>query len=90
MGIPFGFPIFYFYICHMSKYNFNRRPVQVVQENSGGVGFFGLLTIVFIVLKLIGVIDWSWFWVLSPVLLPIILVVGIAVIWFVLVLFLRK
>lgn len=34
---------------------------------SGGVGFTGLLTIVFIVLKLTHVIDWSWWWVLSPV-----------------------
>ena len=30
------------------------------------IGFFGLLTIVFVTLKLIGVIDWSWVWVLSP------------------------
>ena len=34
---------------------------------SGGVGFVGLLTIVFIVLKLLHVIDWRWIWVLSPV-----------------------
>lgn len=34
---------------------------------NGGVGFFGLLAIVFIVLKLIGVINWSWIWVLSPI-----------------------
>ena len=32
----------------------------------GGVGFTGLLTIVFITLKLLGVINWSWLWVLSP------------------------
>ena len=35
-------------------------------SHSGGIGFFGLLTIVFIILKLTKVIDWSWFWVLSP------------------------
>jgi hypothetical protein len=29
-------------------------------------GLFGLLGIVFIVLKLVGVIAWSWFWVLAP------------------------
>ena len=34
--------------------------------SSGGIGFAGLLTIVFIVLKLIGVITWSWWWVLAP------------------------
>ena len=33
---------------------------------SGGIGFTGLLTIVFIILKLVGTIDWSWWWVLSP------------------------
>lgn len=35
--------------------------------SSGGVGFVGLLTIAFIVLKLVGVISWSWLWVLSPI-----------------------
>lgn len=33
---------------------------------SGGIGFVGLLTIVFITLKLTGYIAWPWFWVLSP------------------------
>ena len=32
----------------------------------GGIGFASTLTIVFIVLKLLGVINWSWLWVLSP------------------------
>lgn len=36
-------------------------------SSSSGTGFTGLLTIVFIVLKLTGYIDWSWWWVLSPV-----------------------
>lgn len=35
-------------------------------SSSGGVGFAGLLTILFIGLKLGGVITWSWWWVLSP------------------------
>lgn len=34
--------------------------------SSGGIGFVGLLQIVFIVLKLCNVIDWSWWWVLAP------------------------
>ena len=33
---------------------------------SGGIGFTGVLTIVFVVLKLLNVINWSWWWVLSP------------------------
>ena len=36
------------------------------QTSSSGIGFTGLLTIVFITLKLLGKIDWSWWWVLSP------------------------
>lgn len=32
----------------------------------GGIGFCGLLTIAFIVLKLCKVITWPWIWVLSP------------------------
>ena len=36
------------------------------QTSSGGIGFIGLLQIVFIVLKLIGKIDWSWWWVTAP------------------------
>lgn len=35
-------------------------------SRSNGVGFFGLLAIVFIVLKLTKVITWSWLWVLCP------------------------
>lgn len=34
---------------------------------NGGIGFCGLLTIVFIVLKFLNVISWSWVWVLSPI-----------------------
>lgn len=47
------------------------------------VGFLGILTIVFIVLKLTEIVMWSWFWVLSPLiigvsalLLFVVLVVG--------------
>jgi len=35
-------------------------------ESSSGIGIVGVLTIVFVVLKLVGVITWSWWWVLSP------------------------
>lgn len=33
---------------------------------SGGLGLASVLTIVFVVLKLVGTISWSWWWVLSP------------------------
>lgn len=35
-----------------------------------GIGFCGLLTIAFIVLKLLNVIEWSWWWVLAPIWIP--------------------
>ena len=35
-------------------------------NNTRGIGFTGLLTITFIVLKLCKIISWSWVWVLSP------------------------
>lgn len=44
-------------------------------SSSRGIGFTGLLTIVFIALKLTGVIDWSWWWVLSPIWISFIFVV---------------
>ena len=43
-------------------------------KKSYSIGFFGALAIVFIVLKLLGVIKWSWWWVLSPIWIPIIIV----------------
>lgn len=36
-------------------------------SSSGGIEFVGLLTVVFIVLKLLGKVAWSWWWVLSPI-----------------------
>lgn len=45
---------------------------------SSGIGFTGLLTVAFIVLKLTGVISWSWLWVLSPIWIPLILSILIA------------
>ena len=35
-------------------------------SSSSGIGVFGLLGIVFVVLKLMGYIAWSWWWVTLP------------------------
>ena len=40
---------------------------------TGGIGFLGLLTIAFIVLKLCKVIHWSWIWVFSPIWIPMVI-----------------
>ena len=44
---------------------------QTSSATAGGIGFGGLLTLVFIVLKLTRVISWSWWWVLAPAWIPI-------------------
>ena len=36
-------------------------------STKSGVGFIGFLQLIFIVLKLTGIISWSWLWVLSPI-----------------------
>jgi MFS superfamily sulfate permease-like transporter len=40
---------------------------------TGGIGFTGLLTLLFIALKLTGVIAWPWIWVLSPLWISVVL-----------------
>lgn len=40
------------------------------KETTGGITFFGALTVLFIGLKLSGIIHWSWCWVLAPIWLP--------------------
>jgi hypothetical protein len=44
------------------------------ESRTGGIGFSGLLTIVFITLKLTDYIDWSWWWVLSPLWIPFVVI----------------
>ena len=48
-------------------------------NTSGGIGFIGLLTIAFIVLKLLKIIKWSWLWVLSPLWISFILLIVIVI-----------
>ena len=47
---------------------------------SSGISFCGLLTILFIGLKLTNYISWSWWWVLSPLWLPISVILGFCLI----------
>ena len=51
------------------------------KRSGGGIGFGSLLTIAFIILKLCHVINWSWFWVLSPMIFSIALVLIILGVW---------
>jgi ABC-type polysaccharide/polyol phosphate export permease len=44
----------------------SRMSEKKVVATNGGIGFAGLLGILFIALKLTGVINWSWWYVLMP------------------------
>ena len=47
------------------------------KAKQGGLGIVSVLTIVFIVLKLLGVIKWSWIWVLSPIWISAVIAVAV-------------
>ena len=44
-----------------------RRYEKETTTTSGGIGFIGLLSIAFIVLKILDKISWPWIWVLAPI-----------------------
>ena len=49
-------------------------------SGGGGIGFMGMLAIVFIALKLMKVITWSWWWVLAPLWVPLLMFMCMVVI----------
>jgi hypothetical protein len=49
-------------------------------SSSSGIGLLGLLTCIFVTLKLLGKIDWSWWWVVSPSLISMSIVALVFVI----------
>lgn len=50
--------------------------------SSGGIGFVSGLTILFVALKLLHIINWSWWWVLSPLwITTLVVVIGIGIIF---------
>ena len=53
---------------------------EIKTVNNNIIGFFGLLTLIFITLKLTGYIDWSWWLVLMPLFIPVIIIFAILVI----------
>jgi hypothetical protein len=53
---------------------------QTQQSAAGGVGFFGWLALIFITLKLCGVITWPWWIILAPLWGPVAFVLALAVI----------
>jgi uncharacterized membrane protein (DUF485 family) len=54
------------------------------QTASTSISLYTIVFIIFLILKLTGNIDWSWWWVTSPIWIPILLFIGILVIVFLL------
>jgi len=65
----------------------NNSNQTVVHQ---GIGFTGLLTIVFIILKLTHYIDWSWWWVLSPLWIELLIAVVGCIIFIPILLYVSK
>ena len=56
-------------------------------SSEGGVGLLGLVFVLFLGLKLGGVIDWSWWWVFAPLWIPLGLVLVAFGVWAIIMLF---
>jgi len=50
------------------------------KNTSSGIGLSGILFIVFLVLKLTGNINWSWWWVTSPIWIPVLVAISVVII----------
>lgn len=50
-----------------------------VQQSASGVSALGLLGVLFVALKLLGVISWSWWWVTAPFWGPLALALAVGV-----------
>ena len=61
-----------------------------MENSTTGIGFTGILAIVFIVLKLTKFIAWSWWWVLCPIWGPVAFVLVVLIIYFIIKLGMRK
>lgn len=61
-----------------------------MEKSATGIGFTGILEIVFIVLKLTKVIAWSWWWVLCPIWGPVAFALVVLIISFIIKLGMRK
>lgn len=62
--------------CYITYINERHAMSRNSSSSSGGTSFTGLLTILFIGLKLTGHVTWSWWWVLSPIWIHALIVLG--------------
>ena len=57
------------------------KPMSSSSSSSSGISFTGALTVLFIGLKLTHVINWSWWWVLSPIWISFLIVITFLIIF---------
>jgi hypothetical protein len=60
----------------------NNKMASEKNNSTGGIGILGLMFLIFMTLKLVGVINWSWWWVTAPLWGGIVLWVLIVLILF--------
>jgi hypothetical protein len=70
-------------LCGFESHLPHMANQEVVVRGGGGLSLLSVLGVVFIVLKLVGVIDWSWWLVLLPLYGPIALLLVIALVFFI-------
>lgn len=63
------------------KKHFINFAIILTMNGNASIGLFGILGIIFIVLKLVDVIDWSWWWVLAPFWIEAIIFMLFIIIW---------
>ena len=56
-----------------------KKSVKKIQDNRKGMGPLSTLTMIFVVLKLTNNLAWSWGWVLSPLWMPFVIVLVLAI-----------
>ena len=64
---------------HITKWSYKYGYNFIESNGQMNINFFSLLTVLFIGLKLTGHIEWSWWAVLSPMWVPIVLLVAISI-----------
>jgi hypothetical protein len=52
------------------------------KTTSSGIGFFGALFLVFLVLKLCKIIAWSWWWITAPLWIPFVILLCVCIVIF--------
>jgi len=85
-----GFLVKKWRFCNENRGDIVERGIKMAStsSSSGGIGIFGATFIVLLVLKLIDKIDWSWWWITSPLWLLPALIIVVVIIYFVIVIIL--